>query len=421
MGSPAGSSPQPAGEPELDAQDLASRRRRHRRQLGTVIAVVLIAVGGIGWATDGFRLPADKVLGSIGPQCPPTVTLNGSGSTFVAPLMKTWAEAYSGAAASREMGCVVVQPVYNASGVMAALGRFSGGGTEFVASEEPLNGSAEAALPWATLTLPLTTSAVAIAYNVPGVPAGLNLTGPVLAGIYLGQITTWSDPAIAGLNPGITLPSGAPITVLHDAAGSGTSYVFSGYLSLSNASWASEVGQGPSIAWPVGLVADGDAGAAALLANTSGGIAYLGLAAALAHGLDCARLENPAEKFVAPSAATVFAATTAYAKVLPLGNQSWQNVSLLDQPGNASYPITTFTYAIVFADLGKAYDGALTLSAAQWLAAYLYWMSVAGQSYGTPLGYPPFPSVVTNANTQIVELLKYDGVAALGDIDYDGD
>jgi phosphate transport system substrate-binding protein len=113
----------------------------------------------------------------------------------------------------------------------------------------------------------------------------------------------------------------------------------------------------------------------------------------------------------------------AYGGTLPLGNQSWQNVSLLDEPGAGSYPLTTFTYAIVYADLGHAYDGTLSQNAAAWLASFLYWMSVAEQpyGYGTSLGYPPLPPHVTTSNVQIVELLMYDGIPALGDVDYDGD
>ena len=410
----------PADEDRFDEQERSSRHRRRLRQLSVIVAVLLIATGGVGWATDGFtRL--DKVLGSLGPQCPPTVALNGSGSTLIAPLMRTWVQAYSGAASTRERGCVVVLPTYNASGSGTALGVLGSRGTEFAATEEPLNATTEGGFPQPTLTLPLAASAVAVAYNVSGIAAGLNLTGAILAGIYLGTITMWNDSAIAAANPGVALPPGVPIAVIHQAAGSSTSYVFTGFLSVSNATWASEFGQGSSVPWPTGASASGDTGTASLLESTSDSIAYLGITTAIADHLSCAKVENPSGDFVAPSASSVFAAATAYKGTLPLGNQSWQNVSLLDQPGNSSYPITTFTYAIVYTDLGTAYHGSLKLNVAQWLAAFLYWMSVAGQSYGATLGCAPFPQIVTSANIQIVELLRYDGVPALGDVDYDGD
>jgi phosphate ABC transporter phosphate-binding protein len=421
MGTPAETSAQLADEASFEEQERASRRRRHVRQLGVCVAVLLIATGGIAWATNGFTRSAGGVLGSLGPQCPPTVALNGSGSTFIAPLMRTWVQTYSGAASTRERGCLVVLPTYNASGSETGLGQLNSGGTEFVATEEPLNSTVEAGFPQPTLTLPLAASAVAVTYDVPGIATGLNLTGAVLAGIFLGTITLWNDSAIAAANTGVTLPAGAPITVIHEANGSSTNYVFTGFLSASNATWASTVGQGSSVKWPAGISANGDAGAASLLETTSGSIAYLGLSTAITDHLTCAKVENPSGHFVAPSASSVFAAATAYTKTLPLGNQSWQNVSLLDQPGNTSYPITTFTYAIVYTDLGVAYHGSLKLNVAQWLAAFLYWMSVAGQSYVTPLGYAPFSQTVTSANQQIVELLRFDGVPALGDIDYDGD
>jgi phosphate transport system substrate-binding protein len=417
-----GEPPAPADtDAELDRREAASRRRRHFRQLYAIAAVVLIAVGGLAWATDGFTRSTGKLLGSLGPQCPPTVPLNGSGSTFVAPLMQSWTTAYAGAAASRNQGCVVVQPTYHATGSAAGLATLGADGTEFTTTEEPLTAAAEALLPYPTVTLPLGVSAVAVAYNLPGVGAGLNLTGPVLAGIYLGSITMWNDPKITGMNSGVALPPGTPIAVLHGGAGSSTNFVFTSFLSAANTTWATQVGAGSTVTWPVGATADGDAAAASLLSTTPGGIAFLGLASAAGAGLTCAKIENPAGVFVAPSASGVYAAATAYTAALPAGNQSWQNVTLLDEPGNASYPITTFSYAIVYADLGQAYNGGMTLHVAQWLAAFLFWMSVAGQTYGTALGFAPFAQKVTLGNAQIVELLTYDGTQVLGDVDYDGD
>ena len=415
------SPPSPDHEEAFRLQERASGRRRRLRQVGTLVAVAVIITGGVGWATDGFTRSLGSVLGSLGPQCPPTVRLNGSGSSLIGPLMQTWVRTYSGAASTRERGCLVVLPTYNASGAAAGLGTLGADGTEFAATEEPLTPAEEAGLPSPTLTLPLAVGAVAVVYNVSGVPNGLNLTGAVLAGIYLGTITLWNDSAIAGLNPGVTLPSDAPITVVHESPGSSTSFVFTGFLSESNATWAGTIGQGSSVAWPVGRSANGDAAVGAAVSATQGAIAYVSLGTAIGDHLDCAKVANRASTFVAPSAASVYAAATAYGQTLPLGNESWQNVSLLDLPGTGSYPITTFTYAIVYADLGLAYHGGLLLNVAQWLAAFLYWMSVAGQSYVAPLGCAPFTSTVTSGNQQIVELLKYDGVPALGDVDYDGD
>ena len=405
-------------EPPWDPGELASRRRRRLRQLEVVLAVVVIAVGGLAWVTDGFTRSAG---GLLGPQCPPTVVLNGSGSTFVAPLMQTWAAAYAGASASRERGCVVVQPEFNATGAATGLNALATMATQFVATEEPLSPTATASLPAPTVTLPLTAGAVAIVYNLPGAPAGLNISGSVLAGIYLGTITAWDDPTLVAENPGVPLPSATPITVIHETAGSSTSYVLTGFLSAANGTWRTNVGQGSSIAWPTGIAASGDASVAALLAATPGGIAYVGLGTALAEGLPCAKLQGHDGTFVAPSVSSVLAALTAFGGTLPLGNESWANVSLLDLPGPDSYPLATFTYAIVYADIGTAYHGAITLNVAQWLAAFLYWMSVNGQPYGVPVGFAPFSQVFTSANQQIVELLRYDGVPALGDIDYDGD
>ena len=416
----AGTTVPAASDPEFEAQERASRRRARRRQLAVVVAVLVVVTAGVGWATHGFSRGAGGLLGAISPHCPPTIGLNGSGSTLISPLMQEWVRAYSDAASTREQGCVIVLPTYSSPGASAGLQSLGAGGTEFVATEQPLNADARANLPAPTLTLPLAAGAVAVAYNVPGIGGGLNLSGSVLAGIYLGAITTWDAAPIAELNPGLSLPA-TPVTVVHESVGSSSSYVFTGFLSAVNATWATDVGQGSSVDWPAGVAVGGDASTGDLLQNTTGAIGYLGLGSALAIGLTCAKVENPAGKFVAPSPSTVFAALTANKATLPLGNESWQNVSLLDEPGNTSYPIATFTYAIVYADLGRAFGGVLPLNVAQWIAAFLFWMSVAGQNYGASLGYAPFPSMVTNANQQIVELLQYDGVPALGDVDYDGD
>jgi phosphate ABC transporter phosphate-binding protein len=386
-----------------------------------VVVVILVAAGGIGWATGWFSHAPEGILGWLAPPCPPTVGLNGSGSTFVAPLMQTWTHAYEGGAESRERGCDVVQVAYNASGAGTGLGELISGGTDFVATEEPLNASAAASLPAPTLTLPVALGAVAVAYDLPGVPAGLNLTGAILAAIYLGTITAWNDSAIVAINPGVALPSDVPISVIHGAPGSSTNYVFTGFLSASNATWDDQVGQGATVVWPTGISASGDAGAVSVLQGTTGGIAFLGFAYAQDSNLTCAKIQNPADVFVAPSVTSIYAAATAYGESLPLGNQSWQNVSLLDQSGNDSYPLTTFTYVVCYANLGQADRGTLTQNTAAWLASFLYWMSAAGQNYGAALGYPPLSSHVITTNEQIVELLTYDGLPALGDVDYDGD
>jgi len=420
MATPAEPSAVPAFASDPEVQERASRHRRRVRQLTAVAAIVLIATAGVAWATDGFTRSAGSLLGSLGPQCPPTVHLNGTGSTFFAPLMTSWVNVYAGAAATRERGCVVVQPTYNASGAPSGLSRLRALTTEFSVTEQPLNTSQAASLPAPVITLPLAVSGVAVVYHVAGLAGGLNLTASVLAGIYLGTVTTWNDSKIVALNPGVLLPD-EPIQVIDQGPGSTTSFVFTGFLSAHNATWALTVGQGSTVPWPVGTQAPGDAAEALLVQATAGSIGFVGLGTAVADALDCADVQNPAGAFVAPTVGSVFAAVSASTTLLPLGNESWQNVSLLDEPGLASYPITSFSYALVYADLGSAYGGGLTLNVAQWLAAFLYWMSVAGQSYGAPLGYAPFDPTVTSANQQIVELLKYNGVRALGDIDYDGD
>ncbi|MGP8077355.1 MAG: phosphate ABC transporter substrate-binding protein PstS [Thermoplasmata archaeon] len=407
-----------AADSDRDGPEIDVPRTSRRAKIGVVVVAILVVGVGVGWGTGW--LGHSGILGAFDPPCAATVSIQGAGSTFIGPLMEKWANAFDGGSTSKARGCISVRVSYNASSGVSGLAQLSAKSTEFVATEEPLNTTATAQLAAPSLTLPFALGAVAVAYNIPGVAAGLDLTGQLLASIYLGEITAWNDPAIAAINPGVDLPSGLPITVIHGAPGSGMNYVFTGYLSLNNATWAARVGQGASVAWPTGLAAGGEGTVASTLLATSGGIAYLGSGAADAGGLTCANLQNPSGFFVDPSTAGVYAAASEHGTVLPLGNQSWQGVSLLDAPGNQSYPLTTFTYTIVYTDTGIAYGGILSKNAAQWLASFLYWISVNAQVYTTQYGYVPLPPAVIADNTQIAELIRYYG-QSLGDLDHDGD
>ncbi|MCI4323142.1 MAG: phosphate ABC transporter substrate-binding protein PstS [Thermoplasmata archaeon] len=400
-------------EPEEKAHFRAKRQRR-LVQVGVAVVLVIALTAGAAWATGWFT-HSPNTLG-LDPKCSGDVNLTGSGSTFVAPLMQMWTGAYAGS-----KGCVTVRIAYNSSSAEEGVAQLISGSTDFATTEEPLNATTLASFPAPVLTLPIATGALAISYNVPGVPSGLNLTGAVLAGIYLGEITAWNDSAIAAINPGVHLPSSLTITPIHGAPGSSTNYVLSGYLSRSNATWSSDIGQSATLSWPVGIEANGDGGTASTLQATPGGIAYVGLAYAQEDGLTYAKVQNPAGVFVAPSSANVTSAVLASDGGLPLGNESWQNVSLLDGGGNVSYPLTTFTYAISYTDLVHTGHGLLPKNSALWLASFLYWISVDAQYYAPPLSFASLPAHVTTGDVQIVELLRYDGSSALGDIDSDGD
>jgi phosphate transport system substrate-binding protein len=398
-----------------EAIHFRAKRRRRMINVGVVVVLLVLVGAGAGWATGWFTHAPPNLR--LAPPCAGSVNLTGAGSTFVAPLMTMWTAAFGGS-----KGCVTVHIGYNGSNPQVGLAQLGSGATDFLTTEEPLNVTALATLPAPVLTLPITTGAVAVAYNIPGLTTALNLSASVLAGIYMGTIASWNDTALAAINPGVHLPSDLPIEVIHGAPGSSTSYVLTGFLARNNATWSSDVGQGATVAWPTGSAASGDAGAASALQSTPGGIAYLGLSYALQDGLTCARIQNPAGDFVAPSSTNITAATAvATAGALPPGNASWQGVSLLDAAGNSSYPLTTFTYAITYSDLDQIDHGALSKNAALWLASFLYWVSIDAQYYATPLSFGPLPSHVILGDVQIIELLRYQGGSALGDIDSDGD
>jgi phosphate transport system substrate-binding protein len=221
-------------------------------------------------------------------------------------------------------------------------------------------------------------------YNVPGVTAQLKFTGPVLAGIYLGTITKWNDARIAADNPGVRLPD-MDVVVVHRSDGSGTSFIFTDYLSKVSPEWASKVGKGTAVNWPVGLGAKGSEGVSATVQQTPGAIGYVELGYALANHLPVGAVKNKAGKFVAASAASVTAAAASAMKAM--GASTDFRVSITDPDGADAYPISSFTWMLV----RKDYDDAAKAKA---LVAYTWWALTTGQGRCDELGYAPIPKAM---------------------------
>jgi phosphate ABC transporter phosphate-binding protein len=277
---------------------------------------------------------------------------------------------------------------------------------DFAASDAPLSATEMTNIPNA-LHIPETIGAVTIAYNIQGVPNGLNLTGQVIADIFQGKITTWNNAAIQNLNPGVTLPSSA-INVVHRSDGSGTTFIFTGYLSAVSASWQTDIGQGKSVAWPVGSGQNGNTGVASFVNSTSNSIGYVELAYALENGMTVAAVENPSGDYIMPTLASTTAAAQAVASSgLPAGDASWSNVNLLNADDPDAYPIVSFSYLLSYKELNVI--PGMTQDKATAVVQFLWYIVHDGQDLAPALEYAPLPSNVVALNEATLRSITFNG------------
>lgn len=305
------------------------------------------------------------------------VVLNGSGATFPEPLYVKWAGDYRAA----EPG---VRVNYQGIGSGGGIEQFTAGTTDFGASDAPMNDEELAAAErkgGAVLHVPTVLGAVVVTYNLPGVDS-LELDGPTLAALFLGDVKSWSDPRVARLNPGADLPD-TPVKVVHRSDSSGTTYIFTGYLTAVSTAWKAKVGQDKAPEWPTGIGGEGNDGVAAAVKQTEGAIGYNELAYALQNDIAYARLKNRAGEYVKPSLASTTAAGQGVQVPADL------RFSLLDSPAKGAYPIVSATWQLVWQDPAKA---GLAADKARALAAFLEWELSEGQKTAPDLDYAPLPA-----------------------------
>jgi phosphate transport system substrate-binding protein len=304
--------------------------------------------------------------------------LVGAGSTLVAPLVARW----SGAYAKQHDLTVTYGGIGSGGGIAQATART----VDFGASDAPLQPDQKSAAP-GLVQIPWALAATVVAVNVPGVAGRLRLTGPVLADIYAGRITTWNDPRIAALNGGVTLPK-LRIAVVYRSDASGDTYVFTSYLSRVSATWRSKVGAGTEVSWPTGSGGKGNAGVTAALTQTRGSIAYIAIGQATASHLGYALVRNAAGRYPEPSPSTIAAAarTAAFAPD--------HSATIVDPPASArnAYPLSTFTYALVPKGSSKAST----------LKPFLRYAVGAGQSFAEQLSFAPLPANVRAADLRVI-------------------
>ncbi len=332
-----------------------------------------------------------------------TVTLNGAGATFPFPLIDKWAAEYH-----------KIKP--NVKVNYQSIG--SGGGIQqhiektvfFAASDAPLT-EAQAAKAPNTLHIPITIGGVVPIYNIPGIQKGLKFTGEILADIYLGKITKWNDPRLAAINPGVDLPD-KEIVVVHRSDGSGTTFVWTSYLSCVSQEWREKVGRGTSVNWPIGLGAKGNEGVAATVQQTPYSIGYVEFTYAKKNNLTYGYVQNAAGEFIEPSIES-FAKAAEYAAItLPKGDESWSKVSIIESIVNntrarGAYPITSFSYFLVYKELNVLPN--MDEETARALVEFLWWAIHDGQGYASDLHYVPLPPSVVAHNEETIRMITYNG------------
>ena len=305
----------------------------------------------------------------------PAADISGAGATFPAPVYAKWAEMYK---ASTGVGLN-----YQAIGSGGGIKQIKAKTVDFGASDKPLKPEDLNAA--GLFQFPTVVGGVVPVVNLPGIAAGqLKLSGPALAAIFYGQIKTWNDPVIAQMNPGVKLPE-MPITVVHRSDGSGTSFLFTSYLSMKSKGWADKVGASDSVNWPVGLGGKGNDGVAAFVKQTQGSIGYVEYAYAKQNHAAYVLMQNKAGKFPQPEAANFAAAAAGARWATAPGNY----LLLLDQPGANAWPITGATFILVYKDQANADTGAQVLK-------FYDWAYKNGDAAAASLDYVPLPLTVKN-------------------------
>jgi len=313
--------------------------------------------------------------------------INGAGATFPYPLYSKWFAEY--AKIDKD-----VKFNYQSIGSGGGIKQISAQTVDFGASDKFLSDEELKAAPGKLLHLPTVMGAVVVTYNIPGVDKGLKLTAETLSQIYEGKIVSWNDPKIVKDNAAARLPN-KPIIVVHRSDGSGTTSIFTDYLSSVNQEWAKSVGKGASVKWPVGLGGKGNEGVAGQIKTTPYTIGYVELAYAFENKLPYAFLKNSSGSFIEPSIASTSAAAAGAAKSMPADYR----ISLVNQPGKTAYPIVGFTWLLVYQDQKDKTKG-------KKLVEFLEWELKQGQKMAAKLLYAPLPPNVAKMVEKTVKSIK---------------
>jgi len=326
------------------------------------------------------------------------ITITGAGATFPYPLIAKWADEYNKITDGKVR--INYQSIGSGGGIRQIIAKT----VDFGASDAPMNPE-EFEKTKGILHIPETIGAVVIAYNLP-IEGRLRLSGDVIADIYLGKITRWNDRRIAELNPNVELPD-EEIIVVKRADGSGTTFIFTDYLSSVSKEWKERIGRGKVFSFPKaigdrGVQAKGNEGVTAVIKQNLYSIGYIELAYAIQNNITFALLKNKAGNFVDANSETIAAAATSIAEKLPRGDESWYGVSIVNSDGENAYPIASFSYLLVYKDLSYMPE-----KKAKALVKFLKWVVTDGQRYAESLHYVPLPKEVVKRDLETISMISW--------------
>jgi phosphate transport system substrate-binding protein len=342
-----------------------------------LILAILIMLGSAFFSQNKLSAQNDK-------------TLLGAGSTFIYPLFSKLFSEYN-----KKTG---VEVNYQSIGSGGGILQLTNKTVDFGASDGPLNGEQATKMGVPALHIPMASGAVVITYNLPGGSSNINLTPDIIADIYLGKIKQWNDPRIVGINKGVNVPA-FPILVVHRAEASGTTNIFTNYLSKVSPEWMSKVGTASAVNWPVGLGGKGNESVAGLVKQTPGAVGYVELIYALQNKMEYAKVKNKKGKFILPSLASVTAAGNI---TLPADSK----IFLTDTDAADGYPICGFTWALIYQEQNY---GGRSLDRATKLLNLLWWNIHEGQQFTTPLNYAPLSKQALQVAERILKSATYSG------------
>src|SRR5579863_3464417 len=335
-----------------------------KRIAGFILTVLVIA--GVAWAQSALLI-------------------NGAGATFPFPMYSKWFDEYHKKNANLQIN-------YQSIGSGGGIKQVTEGTVDFGASDGPMNDDQlktyqdKHGSP--ILHFPTVLGADVPTYNIPGVSGELNFTPEAIAGVFLGKVTKWNDPLIASVNKGVTLPAN-DIVVVHRSDGSGTTYIWTDYLSKISEDWKNKVGKGTSVNWPVGLGGKGNEGVAGLVKQTPNSLGYVELIYAIQNNMPYGRVKNSSDAFIKADLGSVTAAAAGASKNMPDDFR----VSITNAPGRTAYPISSFTWLLVPAKFSDA-------SKRDAIKGFISWMLADGQNYAEALSYAKLPKEVVAKEKQ---------------------
>ena len=342
----------------------------------TTLALAAVGVAGVACSGGGAKRTADSATATATPTTASSsgAGLTGAGATFPYPIYSKWISDYQAKTG--------IKINYQAIGSGGGIRQLLEGTVDFGASDAPMSDDEMAkSKAGPILHIPTVLGAVVLTYNAPELTQPLNLTGDVIADMFLGKITKWNDSRLAAINPGVKLPA-RDLLVVHRSDGSGTTYIFSDYLAAVSPAWSSGPGKGKELKWPVGLGAKNNDGVAGQVKQTPGSIGYVELAYANQNKLPAAKVKNAEGQFVAPTIAAITAAAAGAVEKLPPNTDF--RVSIVNAPGPDAYPISSFTWLLVYQKQTDAARG-------KRLVDFMKWALTEGEASAAALDYAPLP------------------------------